>query len=72
MQDEAKQRFKEFRLQQGRVLIDIFENLAEKIENQYGKDIAIGFVLGMDTAYLAVTGEEMAAAMNERKQEQNE
>ena len=67
MIDEAKQRLKEFREKEGEILINIFENMTSQVEEKYGTDVAMGFALGIDTVYLALTGQEMANMIKEGK-----
>ena len=67
MTDEVRKKLQEFRDKEGDLIINILENVADKVENTYGKDTAVGFILGLDTVFFALTGKEMREVIKERE-----
>lgn len=66
LNNDALNKLKEFRNKEGDMIIFLLENMAEDVENKYGKDVATGFVLALDVIYTALTGNELKDKLQER------
>lgn len=67
MNKEVQEKFENFQEQQAKMIIEVYNSMAAKVLRKYGKDVAVGFALGIDTVYFALTGKEMSVMMKEKK-----
>ena len=59
MTDEARELFNKYRNLYGRMITETLETQYDEVKRLYGKDFATGYVFGLDTAHVIVTGKTM-------------